>query len=272
MVSVEILSIGNEILLGDVLDTNTQWLCRRIAGLGGQVLRVSILPDVEAGLASQVRRALAGGVDLLITTGGLGPTDDDLTLLAVAEALGRPLELDRGAFDWVQTKYQDLAAQGYVADGDMTPPRIKMARLPQGATPLPNPVGAAPGVLLAEGASTILCFPGVPEEMKAIFERSLEATWRRLFRNAAFGELILVVGCRDESVLAPILRVVAKAHPQVYIKSRAKAFGPDMAFRITLSSTDQSPEQVRANLAAAARQLGERLGESGIPILTSEAL
>ena len=108
--------------------------------------------------------------------------------------------------------------------------------------------------------------------MKAIFERSPDVAWRRLFRDSAFGGRILIVGCRDESVLAPVLRVTGKAHPQVDIKSRAKMFGPDVAFRITLSSAGASPDSFQSNPQAAEHEFQVRLGRAGIHVLSSEAL
>ena len=108
--------------------------------------------------------------------------------------------------------------------------------------------------------------------MKALFERSLDVARRRLFRDSAFGGRILIIGGRDESILAHSLRVIGKAYPQGYIKSRGKAFGPDVAFRITLSSAGASPDSVQANLQAAEPEFQVRLGQAGIHALSSEAL
>ena len=153
-VVVEIVAVGNELLLGDVLDTNSQWLCRRFTGLGARVQRVTMVGDDEAIIAGVVRGALERGARLVVTTGGLGPTEDDLTLRAVAAALGRPLVEHPGAREMVARTYAELARRGHVASAEMTPARLKMARLPEGAEPLANGVGAAPGALvrLADGA------------------------------------------------------------------------------------------------------------------------
>ena len=86
--TVEILAIGNELLRGEILDTNTQWLCRLVTARGGRVGRVTLLADVEAEIAAAVRAAIERGVAVLFTSGGLGPTDDDLTLAAVARGAG----------------------------------------------------------------------------------------------------------------------------------------------------------------------------------------
>jgi molybdenum cofactor synthesis domain-containing protein len=96
----EIIAIGNELLLGDVLDTNTNWLCKRITGLGGLVSRAALIRDEHAAIVSEIRSALDRAPDLIITTGGLGPTGDDITMEAVAEATGHPIELHAQALTW----------------------------------------------------------------------------------------------------------------------------------------------------------------------------
>jgi nicotinamide-nucleotide amidase len=88
----EIIAIGNELLLGDVLDTNTNWLCRRITGVGGQVTRVAMIRDDIEAISTEIQAVLDRKPELILTTGGLGPTGDDITLLAVASATGRPVE------------------------------------------------------------------------------------------------------------------------------------------------------------------------------------
>ena len=90
--TVELLVIGNEILAGDVLDTNSHWLCRQLAGRGARVTRISVLPDEPAAIADGLRAALSRRPALILTCGGLGPTVDDLTLASIGAALDRPLQ------------------------------------------------------------------------------------------------------------------------------------------------------------------------------------
>jgi hypothetical protein len=96
-----------------------------------------------------------------------------------------------------------------------------LAHLPEGAYPLDNPIGAAPGVVLDLESSTIICLPGVPAELKGIVEGPLQPLLRRLFGERVFIERLVIVNCTDESILAPALRTVAERHPDVYVKSRA---------------------------------------------------
>lgn len=265
--SVEIVAIGNELLIGDVLDTNTHWLCRRVTGLGGVVQRAVLVRDDVEAIGREVLGAICRGTRVVFTTGGLGPTADDMTLQALAQALGRPLTLHPVALELVQAKYRELAEAGYVGHAEMTPERLKMATLPRGATPLPNPVGGAPGVLLEHEGAAIVALPGVPEELKGIVEHSLPPMFQQWFGQAYYQERVMVVACGDESVLAPVVDAVARAHPEVYVKSRAKAYGPEVRLRITLSARGQAEDQVLGALAATLDDLRARLAAARIPIL-----
>ncbi|MCB0211579.1 MAG: competence/damage-inducible protein A [Anaerolineae bacterium] len=267
MLSVEIIAIGNEILQGDVLDTNSHWLCKQVAGLGGRVERAVIVRDDQAAIVRELHGAQQRHSRLILTTGGLGPTADDLTLAAIAAATGHPLLINAEALTMVKNTYEALAQEGSVHDAAMTPPREKMARLPQGAVPLKNPIGAAPGMLLALDDTTVVSLPGVPGELKAIFTETLQPTLAALFGPSAYLEKLVIVDCQDESVLAPILKDVADQYPAVYLKSRARGFGPDVKFRITLSTAGPSPAAVAQTLAKALSGLKEALDTHNIGML-----
>jgi nicotinamide-nucleotide amidase len=180
-VRVEIIAVGNELLLGDVLDTNTNWLCQRVTGVGGQVTRAVLIRDHIEAIVEEVRLALARRPNLIFTTGGLGPTGDDITLQGVAKATDRPLELHAEALIMVQAKYEELAEKGYLADSALTDARRKMAYLPRGAVALSNPVGAAPASVLDIGGTTVVSLPGVPDELKGIYDETLPPVLRRIF-------------------------------------------------------------------------------------------
>jgi len=265
--SAEILAIGSELLLGHVLDTNSHWLCRRLAHRGARVTRVTQLPDDVDSIAEAIRSALDRAAALLMTSGGLGPTEDDRTLEAVSLALCRPLESESQALDWVTTRYAEFARAGYVASAEITPDRQKMAVLPRGATPLPNEVGAAPGVLLRFGSTVLVCLPGVPGEMKAIYDGPLQETLDDLLGESVSREWHVHVSTGDESVLAPILSQVSHQHPLVYLKSRARAFDQEKRFLITLSARAETESRAVALLDNARVDLGSALSRAGISIL-----
>lgn len=239
---VEIITIGNEILLGAVLDTNTNWLCKQIRGLGGKVRRVTIIPDEVEAIAQEVRLGIKRS-DLIFTSGGLGPTEDDMTLKAIAKATNTKLAVNKEAYDMVSRRYGELFKEGQVKDFRMTPAREKMALLPEGSVPLYNSVGTAPGVLLKHKQSTVICLPGVPAELEGIFKSSLQPHLQRIFgRGKIYLERMLTLNLNDESILAPILKRVSKRWPGVYLKSRAKGFEKDLRIVIMLSASGTQEE------------------------------
>lgn len=263
-VRVELFIIGNEILIGDVQDTNTHWLCREINRLGGYVARATLVRDSIEVIAAELRAALERGADVIITSGGLGPTSDDLTLSAVARGAGLELRLHELALRMVRERYDELASEGILARGGLNQPREKMAWLPQGAVPLHNPTGTAPGVLLRHGRTDIICLPGVPSELKSIFETSLQPFLGTTFRSGLSLHRTLVVQCNDESLMEPVLSRVSGDHPAVYVKSLATAIDGNGEISISLTITGQEKNLISSLLQSALNDLQDGLTALGI--------
>src|SRR6478609_8588544 len=166
-----ILSIGDELTLGQTIDTNSAWLAQRLAGIGYKPVAHLTVPDDQAA----IRQAFEESVrrcDVLIVSGGLGPTEDDLTRQALAEFLGKPLELNEAALENVTRFFKALRRE--------MPPRNQIqAMLPHGTEMIENTAGTAPGIYCnyQSGDQKTLCLifivPGVPKEMKIMFERSV---------------------------------------------------------------------------------------------------
>ena len=262
--TVAILSIGNEILLGDIPNSNAQWLCRELTERGAEVRHIAIVRDVDAEIAIELNHALTYAPLLLVTTGGLGPTDDDRSVGAVAQALDLELAFDPVAASMVESFYAKMGERGLVPMTGLTPPRRKMALLPRGSRALENRVGAAPGVLLSRGATQIVLLPGVPEEMQDIVLGSLAPHLDSLFGPGSYREIERFAGVSDESILAPLLRETSERHPQVYVKSRAELFGRSASFRITLSCRAGDVGEVNRLLAGAQDDLERTLARHGI--------
>jgi nicotinamide-nucleotide amidase len=263
---VEIVSAGNEVLSGDVLDTNSNWLCRRITGLGGHVRRTMMLRDEVDTIAQELRAAHARRPALIFTVGGLGPTTDDLTLAAVAQALGRPLELHPEAERMVRERYEEFAARGQVPFAGMNSARLKMARLPQGSAPLLNRIGGAPGVLLEIDGVAVVSLPGVPPELRYIVENSCTELFARLFGVSHYEERTLIIGTQDESAIAHVLAAVEARHPHVYIKSRAQRIGSERVNRITCSARGDDALAVEALLAPVLEELTSGITAEGYSV------
>lgn len=265
-VTIELIAIGNELLRGIVQDTNTYWLCRQLTGRGGQIERISLVPDALEAIVEIVKQALAANRTLIITTGGLGPTHDDLTLEAIAQATERPLQLHPIAEQMVSDRYRELATAGLVKAAKLlSESRRKMALLPRGAEPLQNGLGAAPGVLFKQGVSLIVALPGVPREMRNIFENALQPYLKPLFGDLCYSERNVVTSVNDESQIAPLLKEAQLRWPQVYLKSRARSFSAGMRIQITLTMSG-SEAAVRTTLAQASADLQKALFEIGITL------
>ena len=214
--TAEIISVGNELLIGHTLDTNSHWIAKRFTRFGWTLQRITVLRDSLPAINDGVKGALRRGPDLLITLGGLGPTHDDMTLKGVALALDKRLVLNPDAFVIVKARYSALEAST-----GLTRFRRKMATLPEGAEPLPNPVGTAPGVTVKVGTTRIVSLPGVPSEMKAIFTASVIPMLRAAKGQAPLEVSIGLLGI-IESALAPALDRTRKAFPGLYFKSHPR--------------------------------------------------
>ena len=267
MVRALILAVGREILRGRIQDSNSWALARRLTALGCEVIRLVACDDDLAVIGREIHRATEDGVGLIITTGGLGPTDDDLTLRALAEATGRPLVLDDEARRLVASRYAALHQSGAVTESGMTAAREKMARLPRGARPLPNPVGAAPAVWLEEGNTIVVSLPGVPAEMIAILEQSVLPALAGRTGGAVYAERRITTLARDESEVAPLLRRINRDLPEVFLKSHPTHFGSDVRMQIFASTW--APDRIVAEdrltraLALCCEALGEAPADPG---------
>ncbi len=214
--AAEIISVGNELLIGHTRDTNSHWIARRFTRYGWTLNRVTVLRDSLPAIQDGVREALRRKPDLVITLGALGPTYDDMTLKGVALALRRPTVLNTEALAMIKTRYKSLETSPR-----LTRSRRKMATLPKGAISLPNPVGTAPGVMIEVGKTRLVSLPGVPSEMKAIFDGSIVPILRGSSGRSPKEVSIGLVGI-IESALAPALDRTRKAFPGLYFKSHPR--------------------------------------------------
>lgn len=205
--------------MGEVLDTNSQWMAKRITELGGFVTRITIVGDDIEVISNIIQEALKRKPSWIITCGGLGPTYDDKTLAGIARALGRDLMVNKDAVKMLEDRYKLLVEKGIVKNGQLTPARLKMAMIPEGAIPIPNRVGTAPAVFLKVNDVKIVSLPGVPSEMKDIFEHFLIPLFKEDIENINQSELFLEVGDIVESKLAPLLDKVLEGKSDIYIKS-----------------------------------------------------
>jgi len=165
LLQAEVISTGTEILLGYIVNTDAQYLSRELARLGIEVTLHTVVGDDREIMKSALRDALKR-VDLVFTTGGLGPTSDDITKEVVAEVLGRPIVLDEESLKAMEAFF---AAQGK----GLPEAVVRQAYFPAGARVLPNPVGTAPGAIIQVDGKAIVILPGPPRELRAMFTTSV---------------------------------------------------------------------------------------------------
>jgi nicotinamide-nucleotide amidase len=159
---VEILSTGDELLTGQLVDTNSAWLMDRLWDLGVMVRRKTLVADDRADLEAALRETSARAA-VVVVSGGMGPTEDDLTSECAAAVLGVALELHEPSLRAIEERFSRFGRT-------MTPNNEKQARFPRGATVIPNRFGTAPGFAFSLGRAEVICLPGVPLEFKGLCE------------------------------------------------------------------------------------------------------
>ena len=250
LVIAEIICIGNELLLGTIDNTNARWISKEVAAAGGFVKRISVVGDEIDEISLAIKESLDRRPDWLIITGGLGPTYDDKTLEAVAVALGSNLFVENSAVEMLKKSYAR-----YSSNYKMDEIRLKMARIPNGAIPIQNPVGTAPSIILKnrnDSANTnIVCLPGVPKEMEAIFTENILPKIKEIIGEFSTIEGNYEVIGASEAELAPALSNIVESNPRdsIYVKTHPRGYTednkPKLRIQIISKGKDESEVQLR---------------------------
>ncbi len=259
---MEIMSVGNELLIGKIANTNAQWMAKRATILGIAVKRITVMPDNVEETANAIREALKRKPQFFLITGGLGPTFDDKTLETIAKALRCKLEINQDALLIVKQKYLAYAAKTGKQNAELTPPQVKMATIPEKAQPIHNPIGAAPAVRLDIDGTILIALPGVPREMEAIFEETVEPLLKQASGGIGFFETSLYIGDIMESVLAPLIDLAMQANPGIYIKSHPRGEENKPHLEIHFSTTASNKQEAQEKLQKTMTQLSELIMKS----------
>ncbi len=197
----EIISVGTELLLGQILDTNAVFLSRELASLGIGLYRRSTVGDNPQRLRQAVEEALARA-ELVITSGGLGPTDDDLTKETVAQVLGLSLIPDRPSLEWIQDYFAKMGRK-------MTENNYKQALIPEGGEALPNLHGTAPGIVVRYKEKLIICLPGPPRELKPMFHDYVSPILRTESKGVILSRVLKLCGLGESAVAEEVADLLA---------------------------------------------------------------
>ena len=234
-----ILSIGTELTRGELTDTNSAYLAEQLTNLGFDLVELATVDDDEDRIVDALRR-LGEAVDVLVVTGGLGPTSDDLTAAAAAAAAGGELVRDAASLEAIRKKYASFGRA-------MPEANAKQADRPESATVIPNPVGTAPGFALQLGRASAFFMPGVPREMRHLFretvipavaakaERNTHQVHLRTFGRAESRVAEMLAGVEDEFGVTLGYRAT---FPEIEVKVHARAASAPEAERMAQAAAE----------------------------------
>lgn len=223
MPTSSIIAVGDELLRGFTVDTNSNWLAGRLFALGYPLKRIEVVGDVEDDIVAAVQQHIANSeLVRIFVCGGLGPTPDDRTFQAMGRALGRPLVYDRETGLLMQGLMFSRGVAKTRGTAELSVGNRKMAMVPQGSRILRNGPGMAPGIAFPLGADRfIFALPGVPTELRSIFGEWIESGYLRDGRPPAVGELHYRLA--PESAFAQAMQALETAYPDVSLGSYPQA-------------------------------------------------
>lgn len=250
MTRAAIFATGTELTRGELINTNAQWLSEQLTTLGFEVVEHATVGDQPDAIAETLRR-LSGVVDVVITTGGLGPTTDDLTAVVVARVLGVALQTHEPSLSAIQERYRKVLGRPMPASN------AKQAEIPAGADVIPNPVGTAPGFAVSFGGARLFFLPGVPREMKAMFQQSVVTELTPMVSARSHQIRMRTFGL-GESQAQDLLVDVEAGEAGVVIGYRAHF--PDVEIKVLAEASAANDAVARAERVAA--RVRERLGDA----------
>lgn len=242
-----VVSIGTELTRGELTDTNASFLSAELTALGAEVvLRLTVDDDVDR--IVEALRLAAERARFVIVTGGLGPTTDDLTSQAAAKLVGVGLLRDEGSVEAIRRRFAALQRE-------MSPTNLKQADFPMGATVLPNPVGTAPGFAIEHDGAQLFFTPGVPHEMRQLFEDHVGPRIAAVVPRTSHQIRLRTFGL-PESVVGEKLAGLEAEEPGLTIGYRASF--PEIEVKVLVRAASEAEAQLVAERAAA--RVRERLG------------
>jgi len=247
-VASSIVAIGDELVGGFTLDTNSHWLTERLRLLGYPVKRVTQIRDRPAEIVEQLHRELADAdVSDVFCCGGLGPTPDDRTFASLADALGRKLIIWEETRARIERRVVRMYEAGLLDSPDVTEGNLRMARIPEHpAHVFKNRRGMAPGVMYEQGGKRVFVLPGVPLEMKGIFTEELEPEFLSAGSAATVRELRFTFAV--EALFYPLMRELEETYPDVSVGSYPNFETKELVIRVLgaeAKRVDQALEEIR---------------------------
>jgi nicotinamide-nucleotide amidase len=252
--SIEIVAIGTELVMGRVLDTNTHWIEGQVVNLGGRVRRAVAVEDDPAEILDVLRDAVRRKTDVVVTTGGLGPTPDDVTSECLAQLAGTTVEPHGATLDDFVLR-RDMKSRD-----ELTPNLLRMATVPLGATIHANAVGWAPCIDLQVDGTRVFALAGPPKETEGVFTAHVAPVVAELSSVFRLAERVTV----DlwESELSPYIEEVMRHFPGSYLKGYV-AMRAEERLPVDVIVSDVDHERAQVTLEQAMTMFTDLLGEQG---------
>jgi nicotinamide-nucleotide amidase len=248
-----VLCIGTELTRGELVNSNAAWLSERLTALGIEVIEHAVVAD-DSGRVRATLARFGREVKLLVCTGGLGPTSDDVTAASVAELLGVPLERHAPTLERIRARFQRYARN----DRPMPAINEKQADLPRGARVLDNDEGTAPGFVVEIGAACSYFFPGVPREMRHLFERYLVPDIAPQVERTSFQVHIRTFGLRESEAAERLADIdLGGARHRAGIVIGYRAHFPEIEVKVLAHAANEGA--ARALATEVAHEVEERL-------------
>ncbi len=226
--TVEIIAVGTEILLGNIVNTNAAYLAEKCAGLGLSCYHQDVVGDNEERLSETIRLALTRA-DIILLSGGLGPTQDDLTKEAAAKVMGKELYLHEPSKEAIRQFFAER-------NMEITENNWKQAMVPEGCIVVENPGGTAPGIIIAENGKHVVLMPGPPGELIPMFERSIMPYLAGLTTGVIYSQTVKICGV-GESKAESMVEDLVNAQDNPTIATYAKT--GEVHLRVTATAPDE---------------------------------
>lgn len=247
--TVEIIAVGTEILLGNIVNTNAAYLAEKCAGLGLSCYHQDVVGDNEERLCETIRTALSRS-DILLLTGGLGPTQDDLTKEAAAKVMGKSLYLHEASRDAIKLFFEKRGLE-------ITGNNWKQAMVPEGCIVVENSNGTAPGIIMAENGKHVILMPGPPNELVPMFETSIMPYLSKLQSCVIFSQTVKICGV-GESKLETMVKDLIEKQTNPTIATYAKT--GEVHLRVTARAENE--KEAKKLVKPVVKELKGRFGSN----------
>ena len=255
-----LLSVGSELLRGDIVDTNAAFLARQLSGIGFQVCRVEQVGDDLEDLTTAFQTAMQRA-EVVLCTGGLGPTQDDLTREAIARAVGEEMYLDDLLVQEIETRFASMRRH-------MPASNMRQAMVIPSATAIPNPNGSAPGWYVRHNGCIVAAMPGPPSEMQPMWREWVQSRLEQLLPGKRFMLALMTFGLGESRVEEQIADLLNR-WPEVTIATYAKEAGVQVHLTVQAATEERVAELGRAAEAAVRERLEESIFGTGDTTLSA---